>query len=59
MNRAALIGWILTAVFTIAALVAVIAQPTHWKRTLAVAVVLAVASAAYAATRRTRVTSAP
>ncbi len=52
MNRAALIGWILTAAFVVAALVAAIAQPTHWKRTLLVAVVLAVISAVYAATRR-------
>lgn len=45
-------GWILTAAFVVAALVAAIAQPTHWKRTLVVAVVLAVVSAAFAATRR-------
>lgn len=52
MNRATLIAWILAAAFAVAAVVAAVAQPTHWKRTLIVAVVLAVLSVAYAVTRR-------
>jgi len=58
MDRATLISWILAAAFAVAALVALVVQPTHWKRTLAVAVVLAVASAGYALTRSRRVPSA-
>jgi hypothetical protein len=58
MDRPTLISWILAAVFAVAALVAVVAQPTHWKRTLVVAVVLAMASAAYALTRGRRAPNA-
>lgn len=58
MSRATLVAWILTGLFALAAVIAAVAQPTHWKRTLAVAVVLAVASALFAATRRRPVTRA-
>jgi hypothetical protein len=58
MSRAALVAWILTGLFALAAVIAAVAQPTHWKRTLAVAVVLAVASALFAVTRRRPVTRA-
>jgi hypothetical protein len=51
MSRPALIAWLLTAVFVVAAIVAAATQVTHWKRTVAVAVVLAVISAGYAVTR--------
>lgn len=51
MSKSALVSWILTGVFALAAIVAAVAQPTHWKRTLVVAVVLAVIAAAVAATR--------
>lgn len=51
MSRAALVAWIITAVFVVVALVAAATQVTHWKRTLAVAVVLALISAGYALTR--------
>ena len=58
MSRAAVISWILTAVFVLAAIVAAVAQPIHWKRTLAVAVVLAVISAGVAVTRPRAVSGA-
>ena len=51
MSKAALISWILTGLFTLAAVIAAVAQPTHWKRTLVVAVVLAVVAGAVAVTR--------
>jgi cytochrome bd-type quinol oxidase subunit 1 len=54
MKRDVLIAWVLTAVFVIAAIVALAAKPTHWKRTIAVAVVLAVIAAAVAVVRGRR-----
>jgi hypothetical protein len=58
MSKAALISWILTGLFALAAIIAAIAQPTHWKRTVALAVVLAVVAAAVAVTRPRPVTGA-
>jgi len=58
MSRAALVSRVLTAVFVLAAAVAAVAQPIHWKRTVAVAVVLAVISAGVAATRPRTVSGA-
>ena len=51
MSKSALVSWILTGVFALAAIVAAVAQPTHWKRTLVLAVVLAVVAAGVAVTR--------
>ena len=58
MSRATLVAWALTAAFVLAAIIAAVAQPIHWKRTVAVAVVLAVISAGVAVTRPRAVTGA-
>lgn len=45
MNRTT-VSWIAAAVFVVVALVDLVVRPVHWERTLAVAVVLAVAALA-------------
>ncbi len=49
-----LAAWIVVAVCVVAAVVAGVAQPLHWERTVAAAVVLAVIAAAFAAVRSRR-----
>jgi hypothetical protein len=49
MNRVALLSFVLAALFVVVLVVDLIAQWTHYKRTAAVLVVLAVAAAAYGA----------
>ena len=46
MNRTTL-AWIVAAVFAVVALVDLVIRPIHWERTLAVAVVLAIAALAF------------
>lgn len=46
MNRTT-VSWIAAAVFVVVALVDLVVRPVHWERTLAVAVVLAVAALAF------------
>ncbi len=48
MNTKTMAAWILSAAFSLAFLVAVIGQPLHWKRTAALTIILAVASAVLA-----------
>jgi hypothetical protein len=57
MTRTVLIAWIVAAVAVVAAVVDVLVQPTHWERTLAVAVVIAVVAAAIALVQSRRVTT--
>jgi hypothetical protein len=47
MNKSA-IAWIIAAVCAVAAVVDLVIRPTHWDRTLAVAVVIGVVAAYYA-----------
>ncbi len=56
MNKLVLTAWIVVAVCVVAALVAVVAKPTHWERTLGAAVVIGVI-AAVVAVYRSRPTS--
>jgi hypothetical protein len=54
MSRIVLAAWIVVAVCVVAAVVAGVAQPLHWERTVAAAVVLAVIAAAFAVVRSRR-----
>jgi hypothetical protein len=48
MNRVVLAAWIVVVVCVLAALVAAVAQPLHWERTVAAAAVLGMIAAAVA-----------
>lgn len=48
MSKLVLAAWVVVAACVVAAVVAVVAHPIHWERTLAVAVVLGVIAAALA-----------
>ena len=54
MNRVALLSFVLAGLLVVGIIIDLAAQPTHYKRTAAVLVVLAVASAAYGAMNRNR-----
>lgn len=54
MNKVVLIAWIVVAVCVVAGLVAAVAQPLHWKRTVAAAVVLGIIAVVVAVTRSRR-----
>jgi hypothetical protein len=47
VNRRTMTSWIAAAVISVAALVDLIVRPVHWERTLALAVVLAIAALAF------------
>ncbi len=48
MNRIVLTAWIVVAVCVVAAIVAAVAQPLHWERTVGAAAVLGVIAAVLA-----------
>jgi len=54
MNRVALLSFVLAGLLVIGTIIDLAAQPTHYKRTAAVLVVLAVVAAAYGAMNRNR-----
>lgn len=54
MTKIVVSAWIVVAVCAIAALVAAIAQPVHWERTVAAAVVIGVIAAVVATVRSRR-----
>ena len=54
MKRSVLVAYILAAVFALIALVALVARPIHFERTLALGLVLAVAAAAFGYVRSRR-----
>jgi hypothetical protein len=54
MSKIVLTAWIVVGVCVVAALVAAVAQPLHWERTVAAAVVLGVIAAAFAVVRSRR-----
>jgi hypothetical protein len=45
VSRAVLVAWIVVAVCVVAALVALIARPQHWERTVGAAVVVGIIAA--------------
>jgi hypothetical protein len=51
MTRSAVVAYALAAVFVVVAIVDLVARPMHYERTLAVAVILAVAAGAYGRNR--------
>lgn len=51
MSKIVLAAWICVALCVVAAVVALVAQPLHWERTLAAAVVLGVIAAVVAVVR--------
>lgn len=53
MNRSTVIAYVLAALFLVVGIVALVARPLHYERTLVAAVVLAVAAAAYGRRRET------
>jgi hypothetical protein len=53
MNRSTAIAYALAAVFAVVAIVDLAVRPLHYERTLGLAVVLAVAAAAYGRYRST------
>ncbi|MBJ7609165.1 MAG: hypothetical protein JF887_07000 [Candidatus Dormibacteraeota bacterium] len=56
MNKVVLTAWVVVAVCVVAAVVAAVAQPLHWERTVGAAVVLGVIAAAVAVVRSRRPT---
>ena len=54
MSRTVLVAYVVVAVCVVAALVAVIAKPTHWERTVGAAVVVGAIAAAVALYRSRR-----
>jgi multisubunit Na+/H+ antiporter MnhF subunit len=54
MSRTAIVAWVVIAVCIVAALVAVVARPTHWERTVGAAAVIGVIAAAIALYRSRR-----
>ncbi len=57
MNRTVLIAWIVAAIAAVAAIVDVVVRPTHWERSLALALVIAVLAAAIALRQSRRLTT--
>jgi len=51
MRRSVLIAYLLAAIFALAAVVALVARPIHFERTLALGLVLAIAAALFGYTR--------
>ncbi|MHB8507103.1 MAG: hypothetical protein ACYDGR_00440 [Candidatus Dormibacteria bacterium] len=54
MQRSVVISYALAAVFALIAVVALLARPIHYERTLALGLVLAVAAVAFGYTRSRR-----
>jgi len=54
VKRSVLVAYILAAVFALIALVALVARPIHFERTLALGLILAVATAAFGYVRGRR-----
>ncbi len=51
MRKLVLVAWIVVAVCVVAAIIAAVAQPLHWERTVGAAVVVGVIAAALAVYR--------
>jgi hypothetical protein len=55
VRRSVLVAYVLAAVFALIAVVALLARPIHYERTLALGLILAVALAAFGYSRSRRV----